>query len=185
MLGKSGIKFERTFPQYFGKPFGLLTNSGSSANLLMVEALKSKKLYNLPKGSKIVTPAAGFPTTINPILQAGFEPVFVDVKLDNLSIDIEQLEKVCEKEDIKALIFAHVLGNPPNMDEVMRIVKKHNLILLEDCCDALGSTYNQKPLGSFGELASCSFYPAHHITMGEGGFVACNTMAQERVVRSV
>src|SRR5512137_2577394 len=87
-------------------------------------------------------------------------------------------------QPIKILTFAHVLGNPPNMDRVMELVKKYDLILLEDCCDALGSTYDGKPLGSFGELASCSFYPAHHITMGEGGFVACRTKEQEKVVRS-
>jgi CDP-6-deoxy-D-xylo-4-hexulose-3-dehydrase len=183
-LGENGIRFENKFSPKLGKEFGALTNSGSSANLLMVTALSSKKLFNLPKGAKIITPVAGFPTTINPILQNGYEPVFIDIELDTLNLNIEQLENAA-KQGASALIFAHVLANPPNMDEVMRIVNKYGLILLEDCCDALGSTYNGKPLGSFGQFASCSFYPAHHITMGEGGFVACTTKEQETVIKSL
>ena len=169
VLGKKGISFEDKFPSLVGKTNGILTNSGSSSNLIMMSALTSKRLYNLPKGTKVITPIAGFPTTINPIFQVGFEPLFVE----------EQAKK-----GAKVITFAHVLGNPPNMDELMRIVKQYDLILLEDCCDALGSTYDGKPLGSFGEFASCSFYPAHHITMGEGGFIACNTPQQEIIVRS-
>ena len=183
VLGQDAIKFENKFPKHFGKDFGILTNSGSSANLLMMLAMTSKKLYNLPKGTKVITPVAGFPTTINPIFQVGFEPVFVDICVDNLSLNLDQVEEAA-KRGAKILTFAHVLGNPPNMDRVMDIVKKYDLILLEDTCDALGSTYDNKLLGSFGEMASCSFYPAHHITMGEGGFVATNTCEQERVVRS-
>lgn len=183
-LGENGIKFEYKFKKHLGKDYGALTNSGSSANLLMLAALKSKNLYALPEGSKIITPVAGFPTTVNPIIQNGFEPVFVDIELDTLNINIEQLE-VAAKNGAKALIFAHVLGNPPNMDEVMRIVKDYNLILLEDCCDALGSEYDNKKLGSFGDMASCSFYPAHHISMGEGGFVACKTKEQEKTIKSL
>jgi len=183
-LGENGIKFERKFKQLFNKSFGALTNSGSSANLLMVSALKSKRLYNLPLNSKIITPVAGFPTTINPIIQNGFEPIFIDIELNTLNLDLQQLEDAAKK-GASALIFAHVLGNPPNMDEVMRIVEKYNLILLEDCCDALGSTYKGSPLGSFGEFSSCSFYPAHHITTGEGGFVACKTEQQEIVIKSL
>ena len=183
-LGENGIRFERKFKSRLGKDFGALTNSGSSANLLMVSALKSKRLYGLPEGTKIITPVAGFPTTVNPILQNGFEPVFVDIDLDTLNLNIQQVEDAAKK-GAKVLIFAHVLGNPPNMDEIMRIVKEYDLILLEDCCDALGSTYKGKLLGSFGEFSSCSFYPAHHITMGEGGFVACRTEEQETVVKSL
>jgi CDP-6-deoxy-D-xylo-4-hexulose-3-dehydrase len=149
----------------------------------MVSALKSKRLYSFPPGTKIITPVAGFPTTINPIMQNGFEPVFVDVEIDTLNINIEQLEAAAAK-GAKAVIFAHVLGNPPNMDDVMSIVKKYDLVLLEDTCDALGSTYKGHQLGSFGEMSSCSFYPAHHITMGEGGFVATKTHEQEVIVRS-
>jgi CDP-6-deoxy-D-xylo-4-hexulose-3-dehydrase len=147
--------------------------------------MTSKRLYNLPKGTKVITPIAGFPTTLNPILQVGFEPVFVDIEIDTLNMDIDQIDEKCSKDpEIKIITFAHVLGNPPNMDKLMSVIKKHNLILLEDCCDALGSTYRGKPLGSFGEMSSCSFYPAHHITMGEGGFVAVNNKQQEKVVRS-
>jgi CDP-6-deoxy-D-xylo-4-hexulose-3-dehydrase len=182
-LGENGIRFENKFSPKLGKEFGALTNSGSSANLLMVSSLSSKKLFNLPKGSKIITPVAGFPTTINPILQNGYEPVFIDIELDTLNLNIEQLEAAA-KAGASALIFAHVLANPPNMDDVMAIVNKYGLILLEDCCDALGSYYDGKRLGSFGELASCSFYPAHHMTMGEGGFVACRTKEQEVVIRT-
>lgn len=183
-LGEDGIRFENKFSPRLGKQFGALTNSGSSANLLMVSSLASRKLFNLPKDSKIITPVAGFPTTINPILQNGYEPVFIDIELDTLNLNIEQLE-LAAKQGASALIFAHVLANPPNMDEVMSIVKRYGLILLEDCCDALGSMYDGKPLGSFGELSSCSFYPAHHITMGEGGFVACKTKEQEVVIKSL
>ena len=183
VMGNECMIFEKKFPKHFGKSYGVLTNSGSSANLLMMSALTSKRSYNLPKGTKVITPIAGFPTTLNPVFQVGFEPIFVDVELDTLNLDLDQVEEAA-KQGAKVITFAHVLGNPPNMDRLMDIVKKYNLILLEDCCDALGSTYDGKPLGSFGELASCSFYPAHHITMGEGGFVAASTPELEKVVRS-
>lgn len=183
-LGENGIRFENKFCSRLGKDHGCLSNSGSSANLLMVTALSSKKLWNMPKGTKIITPVAGFPTTINPIVQNGYEPLFIDIELDTLNLNIEQLESAA-KAGASALVFAHVLGNPPNMDAVMDIVKRYNLVLLEDCCDALGSTYKGQPLGSFGELATCSFYPAHHISMGEGGFVATRTKEQEMVVKSL
>jgi CDP-6-deoxy-D-xylo-4-hexulose-3-dehydrase len=185
VLGAETNKFETKFPKLLGKEYGLFVNSGSSANLLMLLALTSKRGRNLPKGTKIITPIAGFPTTINPILQVGFQPVFVDIELDTLNLDLDAVERACQEHpDAKVITFAHVLGNPPNMDRLMEIVKKYDLILLEDCCDALGSTYKGKPLGSFGELASCSFYPAHHITTGEGGFVAVNDEQTERIIRS-
>jgi len=183
VLGKKGITFENNFPKLLNKSHGILTNSGSSSNLIMMSALTSKRLYNFPKGTKVITPIAGFPTTINPILQVGFEPLFVDIDIDTLNLNLEQVEEQAKK-GAKVITFAHVLGNPPNMEKLMQIIKDYNLILLEDCCDALGSTYNGQPLGGFGEFASCSFYPAHHITMGEGGFVACNTHEQEIVARS-
>lgn len=183
VMGKDSLVFEKKFPKQHGKKFGVLTNSGSSANLLMMLALTSKRLYNFPKGTKVITPIAGFPTTLNPILQVGFEPVFVDIEINTLNLDLDQVEEAA-KSGAKAITFAHVLGNPPNMKQLMEIVEKYNLILLEDCCDALGSTYDGKPLGSFGDFASCSFYPAHHITMGEGGFVSTRTHEQEVVVRS-
>jgi len=183
VLGENGIRFEQVFPRLVNKQFGILTNSGSSSNLLMMSALTSKRLTNFPKGTKVITPIAGFPTTINPIFQVGFEPVFVDIDLDTLNLNLDQVEQRA-KEGCKIITFAHVLGNPPNMDRLMEIVNEYGLILLEDCCDALGSTWKGNPLGSFGEFASFSFYPAHHITMGEGGFVACNTAHQEKVIRS-
>jgi len=185
VLGADAIKFETKFPKLFGKQYGLLTNSGSSANLLMMLALTSKRGLNLPKGTKVITPIAGFPTTINPIIQVGFTPIFVDIELDTLNLDLDGVENACiENPDAKIITFAHVLGNPPDMNRLMEIVEKYNLILLEDCCDALGSTFEGKALGSFGDLASCSFYPAHHMTIGEGGFVACKDESTERIIRS-
>jgi len=183
VLGQDAITFENKFPTYLGKDYGILTNSGSSSNLIMMSAMTSKRLYNFPKGTKVITPIAGFPTTVNPIFQVGFEPVFVDIGINSLNLDLNEVEDAAKK-GAKIITFAHVLGNPPNMKELMQIVKSYNLILLEDCCDALNSFYDGKPLGSFGEMASCSFYPAHHITMGEGGFVACKTKLQEIVTRS-
>ena len=185
VMGNDSLKFERKFPKFLGKEFGVLTNSGSSANLLMMSALKSKRMYNFPESTKDVMPIAGFPTTLNPTLQCGFKPIFVDIELETLNLDVDHLEEVLKQNpDVKIITFAHVLGNPPNMDRVMDVVNKYKLVLLEDCCDALGSYYDGKLLGSFGEMSSCSFYPAHHITMGEGGFVACNNSQTEDVVRS-
>jgi len=183
VLGKCGLEFENKFPKLLNRQFGILTNSGSSSNLIMMSALTSKRLYNLPKGTKVITPIAGFPTTINPIFQVGFEPVFVDIDLNTLNLNLEQVENAA-KAGAKVITFAHVLGNPPNMNALMSIINSYDLILLEDCCDALGSTYENRPLGDFGQLSSFSFYPAHHITMGEGGFVACKTSQQEIVLRS-
>jgi CDP-6-deoxy-D-xylo-4-hexulose-3-dehydrase len=183
-MGMQSRKFEKFFPPQFGKQYGILTNSGSSANLLMMSSLTSKRTQNFPKGTKVLMPIAGFPTTLNPTLQVGFKPVFVDIELDTLNIDLTHAEKLIREHDIKVITFAHVLGNPPNMDDVMTLVDKYNLVLLEDCCDALGSTWHNKPLGSFGLMASCSFYPAHHMTMGEGGFVATADKLQETVLTS-
>jgi len=184
VMGNDSLSFERQFPKQFGKEHGILTNSGSSSNLLMMASLTSKRGHHLPKGTKVLMPVAGFPTTLNPTLQLGFEPVFLDIELDTLNLDLTKAEDLIKEHDIKVITFAHVLGNPPNMDQVMELVNKYNLIFLEDCCDALGSTYDGKPLGSFGEMASCSFYPAHHMTMGEGGFVSCQTYEQEVILRS-
>ena len=184
-MGDAGLRFEREFPKQFGKTKGIVTNSGSSSNLLMMASLTSKRGYNLPKGTKVLIPIAGFPTTLNPTLQVGFVPVFVDIELDTLNINLDQAEQILSLDpDIKVITFAHVLGNPPNMDRVMQLVDKYKLILLEDCCDALGSTYDSKPLGSFGLMSSCSFYPAHHMTMGEGGYVATDDANQDVILRS-
>ena len=185
VMGDRGLRFEHKFPEYLGKTKGIVTNSGSSSNLLMMASLTSKRGHNLPKGTKVLMPIAGFPTTLNPTLQVGFEPVFVDIELDTLNLDVAQCEKVLEANpDIRVITFAHVLGNPPDMDRVMALVKKYDLILLEDCCDALGTTYKDQPLGSFGLMASCSFYPAHHMTMGEGGYVATDSASQDVILRS-
>ena len=185
VMGYKCMRFEKLFPKYFGKEYGVLTNSGSSSNLLMMAALKSKRTFEFPDGTKVLTPIAGFPTTLNPILQHRMEPIFVDIEQESLNLDLDQVEEKLNKHpDCKVITFAHVLGNPPNMDRLMDLVRKHSLILLEDCCDALGSTYDDVPLGSFGEMASCSFYPAHHMTMGEGGFVSCREEYMETVVRS-
>lgn len=184
-MGDLGLKFEREFPKYFGKTHGIVTNSGSSANLLMMTALTSKRGHHLPKGTKVLVPIAGFPTTLNPILQVGFTPVFVDIELDTLNINLDHAEEMLNLHpDIRVITFAHVLGNPPNMDKVMQMIIRHNLILLEDCCDALGTTYKGEPLGSFGLMASCSFYPAHHMTMGEGGYVATYDSNTDVILRS-
>ena len=184
-MGDAGLKFEREFPKQFGRDRGIVTNSGSSSNLLMMASLTSKRGYNLPKGTKVLMPIAGFPTTLNPTLQVGFTPVFVDIELDTLNLDLDQCERVLEENpDIRVITFAHVLGNPPNMDKLMALVEKYNLLLLEDCCDALGSTYKGRPLGSYGIMASCSFYPAHHMTMGEGGFVATDDPTLDVILRS-
>tara|TARA_R100001509_G_C4861971_1_gene213686 strand:+ start:43 stop:1347 length:1305 start_codon:yes stop_codon:yes gene_type:complete len=184
VMGKACIRFESKFPEQMGRKHGVLTNSGSSSNLLMMSALTSKRYTNFPKGTKVLMPIAGFPTTLNPTLQVGFEPVFLDIELETLNLDLTKAEDLIKEHDIKVITFAHVLGNPPNMNDVMALVKKYDLVLLEDCCDALGSTYDGKPLGSFGSMASCSFYPAHHMTMGEGGFVTCESDQLEIVVRS-
>ena len=185
VLGAEAYKAEKKLACMFDKKFGLLTNSGSSSNLLMMSALKSKRFTDFPEGTKVLTPIAGFPTTVNPIFQCNFKPVFVDITLDGLNLDIDCVRAALENDpEIKIITFAHVLGNPPNMDDLMLLIKEYELILLEDCCDALGSTYDDKPLGSFGMMASCSFYPAHHITCGEGGLVVCNNENLERVIRS-
>ena len=131
VMGNECMVFEKKFPKHFGKNHGVLTNSGSSANLLMMSALTSKRSYNLPKGTKVITPIAGFPTTLNPVFQVGFEPIFVDVELDTLNLDLDQVEQAA-KQGARVITFAHVLGNPPNMDRLMDIIQKHNLILLLD-----------------------------------------------------
>lgn len=189
VFGKQARTFEQTFPQHLGKNFGMLTNSGSSANLIMTQALTSKKSFmkkfHLPKGSKIITPVVCFPTTLNPIIQTGFEPVFVDVDLPSLNLNLDQVEKKLEEDkSIRGIVFAHVLGNPPDMDRLMGLVEKYNLIFLEDSCDALGSFYDGRKLGSFGLMSTCSFYPAHHMTMGEGGFVATDDPRLRRTLAS-
>lgn len=182
-LSNHGKLFERNFSKEFNRKFGVMTNSGSSANLLMVSAMASKNGLKLAPKSKVIVPVAGFPTTLNPIMQLGFEPIFVDIDVESLCPNMDAIEATAKSA--KAIMFAHPLGNCPDMERLIHIVKKHNLILLEDCCDALGSTYDGKPLGSFGDMSSCSFYPAHHMTMGEGGFVATDNPILEKTIRSL
>lgn len=182
VLGEDAIKFETNFPPLLGKKHGIVVNSGSSANLIMV--LTAKKHFGFKNGEKVIVPVAGFPTTLNPIIQAGLTPVFVDIELDTLNLNLDQVEEAA-KSGARAIIFAHVLGNPPNMKRLMNIVRRYGLILLEDCCDALGSTYDGVPVGTDADLATCSFYPAHHMTMGEGGFVVCSNQEQEKIARSI
>jgi len=168
--GRFGKEFEATFGKLLGKRFTKLTNSGSSANLLAMSALTSPLLSekSLKPGDEVITLAAGFPTTVNPIIQNGCIPVFIDVTLPNFSPDLNALKKAITSKT-KAVFMAHTLGIPLPIQEIQKICRSHGLFLIEDCCDALGGTVDGKPLGSFGDIATVSFYPAHHITMGEGG----------------
>lgn len=181
--GENVHKFENEFSKAIGVKHSIMCNSGSSANLLMLSALKSHRLFGF-ENVEVLTPAVCFPTTIAPIIQVGFKPKFVDVEMETLNLDLDELEKAITSKT-KVVIFAHVLGNPPNMDRLMKICRKYNLILLEDNCDSLGSTWKGKPLGSFGLMSSCSFYPAHHISTGEGGMVSTNNKKAADVLRSM
>lgn len=168
-------KFEKRFARLFGLRHALLVNSGSSANLVALSALTSTKLADrrLRPGDEVITVATGFPTTVNPIIQNGLVPVFVDVTVPTYNIDVSMLDAALSSRT-RAIMVAHTLGNPFDLDAVTAFAEKHDLWLIEDCCDALGSTYRGQQVGSFGDLASVSFYPAHHITMGEGGCVLTN-----------
>lgn len=192
IFGENARQFEKEFADHLGKKHGALTNSGSSANLLMVASLTSqdkyvKKRWNIQKGSKFITPVVCFPTTVNPLIQCGFEPVFVDVTLPDVNLNLDEVERLLKEDtkgEIRGIAFAHVLGNPPDMDRLMSLVEKYNLVFLEDTCDALGSTYDGKKLGSFGDISTCSFFPAHHMTMGEGGFVATDSNKMRHIISS-
>ena len=178
--GRFNEAFETGLGAFLGAPHVLTTNSGSSANLLAVAALTSPKLGDraLKPGDEVITVAAGFPTTVNPLLQYGLVPVFVDVQIPAYNIDASLVEAAIG-ERTRAIMIAHTLGNPFDLGEVTRIAEEHDLWLVEDCCDALGSTYEGKPVGTFGDLATLSFYPAHHITMGEGGAVVAQLQRAE------
>lgn len=174
--GRYAAEFERRFAkERFGRRHTILVNSGSSANLVAFSALTSVKLgeRRIKPGDEVITVATGFPTTINPIIQNGAVPVFLDVAIPTYNIDVTHLEEALS-EKTRAVMLAHTLGNPFDLATVSAFCEANDLFLIEDCCDALGSTYDSKPVGSFGEFASVSFYPAHHITMGEGGAVICN-----------
>jgi CDP-6-deoxy-D-xylo-4-hexulose-3-dehydrase len=183
--GRFNAEFERRLAEYLGVKHLITVNSGSSANLVAFSALTSPRLGEraIKPGDEVIGVAAGFPTTVNPILQFGAVPVFVDVDLATHNIDAAQLEAAISPKT-KAIMLAHSLGNPFNLDVVTAICKKYKLWLVEDCCDALGATYNGQLVGTFGDIATLSFYPAHHITMGEGGAVFTNNAELKLIAES-
>jgi CDP-6-deoxy-D-xylo-4-hexulose-3-dehydrase len=183
--GRFADEFESELARVVGAKTATLVNSGSSANLLALTALTSHKVgeRRLQPGDEVITVAAGFPTTLNPILQNGLIPVFVDVTVPTYNIDVTQLEAAYSPRT-KAAMVAHTLGNPFDLGAVTKFCQKHDLWLIEDCCDALGATYDGQNVGTFGDLASFSFYPAHHITMGEGGAVLTNKPGLRALVES-
>jgi len=184
--GRFNDAFEKRLTEFLGVKHALTTNSGSSANLLAFTALTSHKLGDraIQPGDEVISVAAGFPTTVNPILQFGAVPVFVDVQLGTYNIDPAKIEAAITPKT-KAIMLAHTLGNPYDLDTITALAKKHNLWLIEDCCDALGSIYNGKLCGTFGDIGTLSFYPAHHITMGEGGAVFTNNDQLRQIVESI
>jgi CDP-6-deoxy-D-xylo-4-hexulose-3-dehydrase len=183
--GRFADQFEREFARFIGVGHAILVNSGSSANLLALSCLTSPKLgeRRLKSGDEVITVAAAFPTTVNPIVQNRFVPVFVDVTIPTYNIDVTQLEQA-HSERTRAIMLAHTLGNPFDLDVVTDFVRQHDLWLIEDCCDAVGATYHGQKVGTFGDLATVSFYPAHHITMGEGGCVLTNHTKLKTLVES-
>jgi len=183
--GRWAKEFEKKLARFFGVRSASLVNSGSSANLVALSALTSPKLGDraLKPGDEVITVAAGFPTTVNPIFQNRLVPVFVDVILPTYEIDVSKLE-AARSEKTKAIMIAHTLGNVFNVGAVSEFCKKYNLWLVEDCCDALGATFKGQKVGTFGDIATVSFYPAHHITMGEGGAVLTNKPALQVLIDS-
>jgi CDP-4-dehydro-6-deoxyglucose reductase, E1 len=184
--GRFADQFEGLLADWFGVRGATLVNSGSSANLLAVTALTSSKLGSrrLLPGDEVITLAAGFPTTVNPIVQNGLVPVFVDVSPPTYNVDVRMLE-AAKSERTRAVVLAHTLGNPFDVAAVTEFVRKHDLWLIEDCCDAAGATYDGKNVGTFGDLATLSFYPAHHITTGEGGCVLTEKPLLKTIVESL
>jgi CDP-4-dehydro-6-deoxyglucose reductase, E1 len=183
--GRFNQKFQEELSNFLGVKCLLTVNSGSSANLIAFSTLTSHKLKEraIQKGDEVISVAAGFPTTVNPIIQFGAIPVFIDVKIPTYNIDENLIEEAITKKT-KAIMLAHTLGNPFNIKKVKDICEKYNLWLIEDSCDALGSKFDNKNVGTFGDLATLSFYPAHHITMGEGGAVFTNSKKLERIAES-
>lgn len=183
--GRFNSEFEERLAKFIGVEYLMTVNSGSSANLVAFNALTSPRLGEraIKPGDEVITVAAGFPTTVNPIIQFGAVPVFVDVELGTYNIDASKIEEAITPKT-KAIMLAHTLGNPFNLDVVTELRKKYNLWLVEDCCDALGSTYRGKMVGTFGDIATLSFYPAHHITMGEGGAVLTNNPELRQIAES-
>ncbi len=183
--GRFGPKFEKDLADYFGSPYSLMVNSGSSANLVAFYALTSPRLgkRQVKPGDEVITVAAGFPTTVNPMIQYGAVPVFLDVDIPTYNIDVKRLEEAITPKT-KAIMLAHTLGNPFNLSVVMEVAKKHDLWVIEDDCDSLGATYNNQKTGTFGDAATLSFYPAHHITTGEGGAVLINNPFLKKLAES-
>lgn len=183
--GRFAKEFEEKFAKFLGVKYCILTNSGSSANLLAISALTSPKLgeRRLKPGDEVITTACAFPTTVNPIIQNNLIPVFVDVDVETYNIKTDKIDGAISKKS-KAIFLAHTLGNPFDLDKIQEICKKNNLWLIEDNCDALGSKYNEKYTGTFGCIATFSFYPAHHITMGEGGALVTNDSELKRLIKS-
>ncbi|NER78914.1 MAG: lipopolysaccharide biosynthesis protein RfbH [Leptolyngbya sp. SIO1D8] len=183
--GRYAAEFEKRFAEWMGIKHCLLVNSGSSANLVALSALTSPKLGDkrLKPGDEVITVAAGFPTTVNPIFQNQLVPVFLDVQLGTYDVDVEQLEAAFSPKT-RAIMIAHTLGNPFNLKAVMEFAQKHDLWVIEDNCDAVGSLYEGQKTGTFGHLATVSFYPAHHMTMGEGGAVLTNDTRLKKLVES-
>ncbi len=183
--GRFANEFEKRFAEFMNQKFCLLVNSGSSANLVAFATLTSPLLKErqIKPGDEVITVAAGFPTTVNPIIQHGCIPVFVDVTLPDYGIDVSQLEKAISSKT-KAVMIAHTLGNPFDVKAVKAFCEKHNLWLVEDCCDAVGAKVDDKMVGTFGDIATVSFYPAHHMTMGEGGAVLMSNPRLKKIAES-
>jgi CDP-6-deoxy-D-xylo-4-hexulose-3-dehydrase len=183
--GRFNDEFEKKFAQYLGVKYALTANSGSSANLLALSALTSHKLgeRQLKKGDEVITVAAGFPTTVNPIIQQGLVPVFIDCEIGTYNIDASKIEAAISPKT-KAIMIAHTLGNTFDLDKIVKICEKHNLWLIEDSCDALGATFDGKKVGTIGHIGTFSFYPAHHLTMGEGGAIVTNDANLYRIIMS-
>lgn len=184
--GRFANEFEKKFAEFFGTKFALLVNSGSSANLVAFSALTSARLGDrrIKAGDEVITVAAGFPTTVNPIIQNGCIPVFVDVELGTYEIDVTRLE-AARSPKTRAVMVAHTLGNTFDVKTVKEFCDRHGLWLVEDCCDALGAKFDGKPIGTYGDIATVSFYPAHHITMGEGGAVCMNNVQVKLAAESM
>ncbi len=183
--GRFNAMFEEKLAHFLGVKHLITVNSGSSANLVAFSTLTSPRLGDraIKQGDEVIGVAAGFPTTVNPILQFGAVPVFVDVDLNTHNIDASLIEAAITPKT-KAIMLAHSLGNPFNLEVVVALCKKYNLWLVEDCCDALGATYNGQLVGTFGDIGTLSFYPAHHITMGEGGAVFTNNPELKLIAES-
>ena len=183
--GRFNREFEKKFADYLGVKYALTTNSGSSANLLALSALTSPKLGDkrIKKGEEVITVAAGFPTTINPVLQQGLIPVFVDCEVGTYNIDTDKIEEAITPKT-RAVFIAHTLGNSYDLDKIMFLAGKYNLWVIEDSCDALGCEYKSKKTGTVGHIGTFSFYPAHHLTMGEGGAVVTNDAQLYKIIMS-